>query len=248
MSPARDCHDPTDDSQAQALEVDSIIVIRPEDINFAADRVDERPIVIGPEDNATASRRGAGGMIIIRPEDLPCVPYRRSVSPKLIRITPPLGGLCALERRMLDLINADRAAHRQESGGAGPLEWDQALAAVARAHSEDMTALGYMGHVNRAGLAPQDRLQRAGIRFMACAENIAGTPTIYVQTGERGGRVMYTGYPSIEGAEEGLMDSPGHRKNILNVLFSHAAVGIARNSDGTLVITQNFIARSLGIG
>jgi uncharacterized protein YkwD len=89
----------------------------------------------------------------------------------------------------------------------------------------------YMAHVNLDGLDPFQRMRRAGIVFLAAGENLAGSPTINT----------YTGYPSIEEAQAGLMESPGHRANCLNRNFSHLGVGIVLNPDGTLIITQNYI-------
>jgi len=229
------------DLQIEILE--NSIVIRPEDLNLHTSAASDDLIVIAPEDIDAFASAEDRTPIVIRLEDLPVVPYHGAVPPELIQVFLPPDELRALERRMLDLINADRAAHFEESGGAGPLEWDDTVAAVARAHSEDMVAQRYIGHVNRAGLGPQDRLRQAGIWFLACGENIAGTPTMRVYAGHPAIEQVYTGYPTIEAAEEGLMNSPDHRKNILNRWFTHVGVGIARNPDGTFVITQNFITR-----
>src|SRR5262249_8533053 len=43
-----------------------------------------------------------------------------------------------------------------------PLELDDTLASLARAHSEDMTKRGYFKHVNPEGETPMNRLQKAG--------------------------------------------------------------------------------------
>jgi uncharacterized protein YkwD len=204
------------------------ITIRPEDLedDHLSIRFDEfdlsEPIVITSDQLDVCVR--------IRSEDLPDEVTAASSSEHLR----------GLERRMLDLINRDRAEH----GGfaAQPLGWDDEVAAVARGHSADMLARGYMAHINPDGTAPQDRLARAGIRFLACGENIAGSPT--KRAASAGSDVIYTGYPTIEAAEAGLMASPGHRHNILEPRFTHVGVGIGTNTDGTLVITQNFISRS----
>lgn len=229
------------------LPEDSTIVIHPEDFKPSTDIVERETIVIKPEDVGGSSSQ-IENAIVIRLEDLPGVPYHGEVPAELIRITLPPDELYALERRMLDLINADRAAHSEESDGARPLQWDDAVADVARAHSEDMIARHYMDHVNREGLTPQDRLRQASIWFLASGENIAGTPTMRARLGNHGEERIYTGYPTIELAEDGLMNSPSHRKNILNMVFTHVGVGIARNADGTLVITQNFIMRFPTVG
>lgn len=74
----------------------------------------------------------------------------------------------------VDLMNAHR-----ESVGCPALAWNRAVAAVAQAHSEDMTACDFFSHTNPDGLSPFDRLADAGIVSSAAAENIAygyGTP------------------------------------------------------------------------
>lgn len=210
-----------------------IIKVRP------ANPISQDLIVIRPEDLGIP----AGQSIVIHSEDLPNVPYIRPVPSRPIQLVGPWDNLRTLERRMLELINTDRAAHSEESGGGRPLGWDDAVAAVARAHSQDMIARRFMGHVNRAGLSPHDRLLQAGIACIASGENLAGGPTMRAYTGDSPVESLYTGYPSIEAAEQGLMNSPSHRRNILNHIFTHAGIGIASNPDGTLVITQNFIAR-----
>ena len=56
-------------------------------------------------------------------------------------------------------INVERI----RTGGAS-LNWDEQLAAVARAHSDDMTNRGYFSHDTPEGLGPSDRIDRAGYR------------------------------------------------------------------------------------
>lgn len=56
-------------------------------------------------------------------------------------------------------------------------------------------------------------LSIAGTDFMIIGENIA------------------MGYPEIDSVMKGWMDSPGHRRNILNCKFTHAGFGYAKTSD-----------------
>src|SRR5690606_22274952 len=96
-----------------------------------------------------------------------------------------------LEERMLELVNAERA-----SAGLSPLEPDPALVPVARAHSKDMFARGYFSHYSPEGEDLTDRLREYEVRFLTAGENLALAPTLV-------------------GAHQGLMRSPGHRANIL---------------------------------
>lgn len=130
--------------------------------------------------------------------------------------TDPLddgSAIAAFERAAFDLINGERVAK-----GLKPLQMDNAVRVVARAHSADMAARNFFDHVNPDGLSPFDRLANAGILYQAAAENIAWN----------------SGFsdPS-ETAVNGWMNSPGHRTNILNGVYTHTGMGVAydRNAD-----------------
>ena len=107
------------------------------------------------------------------------------------------------ERQVLLLVNIERENH-----GIGPLVWDEALAAVARAHSIDMVQRGYFSHTCPDGVGPFDRMRNAGITYRTAGENIAA------------------GYRTPEAVLEGWMNSPGHRDNILNESFTRLGVGL----------------------
>jgi uncharacterized protein YkwD len=133
-----------------------------------------------------------------------------------------------LELQMWELINADRMApssSEETKGRASPLQWDPKLAAVARAHSEDMARNGFFSHQGSDGSSPAERVSRAGVRWRSTGENIAMTSDV-VQ------------------AEKLFMNEPkfqeNHRGNILNPNYTHVGVGIARGPDGTLYFTQDF--------
>src|SRR5215467_5875328 len=77
-----------------------------------------------------------------------------------------------LERRMLDLVNAERA-----KAGLRPLAPDPELTEVARQHSADMFARGYFAHDTPEGLSPFDRMRAANVHFATAGENLALAPT-----------------------------------------------------------------------
>jgi len=122
----------------------------------------------------------------------------------------------AAEAAMLALVNEARAA-----AGLGSLSLDQSLVGVAREHSSDMWARGFFSHVNPDGLDPFDRMKAAGIKFGWAGENLAIAPTISV-------------------AHRNLMDSPGHRENLLNPNFRRIGIGVAHHSELGLIVTQVF--------
>jgi hypothetical protein len=119
------------------------------------------------------------------------------------------------ELRMFELLNAAR-----EKAGVPPLTADAALRKVALGHSEDMADNQFFSHVSPKTGTPGDRLRRSGLRVSAFGENIAmaGTP---------------------EAAHEGLMDSPGHRENMLRPAFTHVGIAAEAVTSG-LIVTLNF--------
>ena len=125
---------------------------------------------------------------------------------------PPMDA-SAFEREVFDLVNIERAKQ-----GIAPLQWDDRLADVARAHSTDMSQKNYFAHDSLDGRRFSDRIRNAGITFRAAAENIAW------------------GYRTPKEVMEGWMNSPGHRANILNANYTHLGVGFYNN-----YWTQDFI-------
>lgn len=120
------------------------------------------------------------------------------------------------EERMLQLVNDERAAV-----GLQPLDMDPALVEVGRAHSEDMFRNGYFSHESPTTGSPFDRINAAGIQYVVAGENLALAPTLDV-------------------AHQGLMDSPGHRANILEPSFGRVGIGaISAPGRGTMY-TQVF--------
>ena len=121
-----------------------------------------------------------------------------------------------LEKQMLDLVNAERLAN-----GLQPLAPDPELTEVARRHSADMFARGYFAHDTPEGLSPFDRMKEANVRFLTAGENLALAPTLSV-------------------AHTGLMNSPGHRANILRPQFGRVGIGIMDGGMRGLMVSQEF--------
>jgi uncharacterized protein YkwD len=121
-----------------------------------------------------------------------------------------------LEMRMLEMVNSERVKH-----GLKPLLPDPELTKVARAHSRDMFARGYFAHVNPEGKDPFDRMKQANVKFVTAGENLALAQTLEI-------------------AHTNLMNSPGHRANILNPGFGRLGVGILDGGFYGLMISQEF--------
>ena len=120
------------------------------------------------------------------------------------------------EAELLALINRERTQR-----GLAPLVPDENLRAAARAHSADMLLHGYFSHTSLDGLSPFDRMRRAGARFNTAGENLALAPTVNM-------------------VHRGLMNSPGHRANILNRGFTRVGIGALDAGIYGLMVTQNF--------
>ncbi|GGK85786.1 CvpA family protein [Rufibacter glacialis] len=121
-----------------------------------------------------------------------------------------------LEAEMLTLLNQERA-----KANLAPLAADTSLRRVARLHSEDMFRRGYFSHYTPEGYGPFDRIRKAKVPFRLAGENLALAPTLEI-------------------AHNGLMNSPGHRANILRDRFGRVGIGVLQGSDRRLMITQNF--------
>ena len=121
-----------------------------------------------------------------------------------------------LEAQMLVLVNKERA-----TAGLRPLAPDPELTEVARRHSVDMFARGYFAHDTPEGLDPFARMREAHVRYLTAGENLALAPTLQV-------------------AHSGLMNSPGHRANILNSQFGRLGIGIMDGGIRGLMVSQEF--------
>jgi uncharacterized protein YkwD len=108
----------------------------------------------------------------------------------------------AAEQKMFDMVNKERV-----SQGLHPVEPWSKLTEVARAHCKDMVERGYFSHYTPEGLSPFDRMAKADIDFTFAGENLALAP-------------------NTELAMKGLMQSPGHRENILSADFNRLGVGV----------------------
>ena len=131
---------------------------------------------------------------------------QRVVQPQAARsappASPPLSEPIAI-RNFADLVNQ----HRKKIG-CSSLVWDERIAAVAQAHSDDMVRNNFFAHTNKRGQNGFDRLNAASVPWTAAAENIAyGQPTP--------GEVL-----------TGWLNSPGHRRNIDNCRYTRHGVGL----------------------
>lgn len=109
------------------------------------------------------------------------------------------------ETEMFSLVNNER---RQR--GIAELAWRKDVVPVARAHATDMWQRGYFGHVSPEGKDVGDRLNGEGLQYFIAGENLALAPTLIT-------------------AHNGLMNSEGHRENILEPKFKRVGIGVIDN-------------------
>lgn len=120
------------------------------------------------------------------------------------------------ENKMLEMVNKERTTR-----GLKALKMDSKLQEVARAHSRDMFIRGFFAHVNPDGKDPFDRIEAAGITFRAAGENLALAP-------------------NVDLAHQGLMNSPGHRANILTAEFGLVGIGCIDGGSYGKMFSQEF--------
>jgi uncharacterized protein YkwD/uncharacterized membrane protein required for colicin V production len=156
-----------------------------------------------------------GGLpnLVVAPADA------ESETTRPLPVGPPVGDLVPdadAEQRMLDLVNGERA-----TAGLKPLVPDDRLRAIARQHSQEMFAQDYFSHTSPTSGSPFDRMHAAGIQFDVAGENLAYAPGVDI-------------------AHRGLMNSPGHRANILRPEFARVGIGAIRSQAQGSMFSQEF--------
>jgi len=122
------------------------------------------------------------------------------------------------EQEMLTLVNNERT-----SRGLPPLVLDPRLVPVSRQHSEEMFRLKYFGHQSPVSGSPFDRLAAAKVTYTRAGENLAYAHSVIL-------------------AHRGLMDSEGHRENILRPEFTRVGIGVVAAGSYGRMFTQLFVA------
>ena len=119
------------------------------------------------------------------------------------------------ERQLFESLNHERTAQN-----LAPLQWDNSLFKAARTHALLMLNLNKLEHQLPSEPTLEARFADAGARFASIAENIAigaNPQTIH----------------------NGWMNSPGHRRNILNPQITSVGIAAVRGPGG-LYAVQDF--------
>lgn len=125
--------------------------------------------------------------------------------------------LATLRKRVVKLTN-----NRRENRGCRALRQVRSLNRAAQKHTRLMANRDVLTHQFAGEPSPPTRMRNAGYNWNLWGENIA------------------SGYPDARSVVRGWMNSPPHRRNILNCRFKHIGVGYAKSDGGTAYWTQDF--------
>ncbi len=128
-----------------------------------------------------------------------------------------------IENETLTLMNYERARRNLHV-----LKLDERIANVAFAHSREMNLNDYINHTNLASKGPGERLSDQEIFALCSSENI-----YFIESREPREDLA-------ERAVQGWLDSPGHRRNLLDPNITKAGVGIYCQ-DRQCYVTANHI-------
>jgi len=145
----------------------------------------------------------------------------RSIALDPAREDAPATTPAAAERGLLARLNRDRLA-----AGLAALAWDERLAVVARSHSDEMRRTHVVAHISPVTGSAADRVRAAHIKTTIVLENLARA------------------YGVAE-AHQGLMNSPGHRANLMSAAATHIGIGVAFGDEVSgrreMFVTQVFM-------
>jgi uncharacterized protein YkwD len=134
--------------------------------------------------------------------------------------------LTKLEEEVHNLINEERAKYNLKA-----LSWSNELADAARKHSVDMAENNYFKHEDLNGLSPGGRISNENIFWLICGENL------YYSSQET--------KTLAKDAVTGWMNSPGHKRNIMEKYFDTEGIGVAKSSNGGYYISEDFTGMKL---
>ena len=120
------------------------------------------------------------------------------------------------ETQMFALVNNERT-----SQGIPALTLSTKISKVARDYANYMWENHYFGHYSPTGKDVGNRLDTAGIRYSFAGENLALAPT-------------------LTSAFKGLLNSAGHRENILDKRFHKIGIGVVENGINGKLFVQVF--------
>ena len=136
-----------------------------------------------------------------------------------------------VERIVHDRVNDQRVARKLNALGA-----DRLLSAIARAHSEDMAKRNFFSHVNPEGEDPTARGKRARYE---CHKELGRAVRDGLAENLYEGSLSPTINDIGRASVREWLNSPEHRRNILEKRYDRSGVGVAI-SGNRIYITQLF--------
>lgn len=122
----------------------------------------------------------------------------------------------ASEKEMVLRVNRERSERN-----LSPLIVDHSITLVSREKSNDMFERAYFSHYDPDGKNAVDRMEAHHVSFAFVGENLAYAP-------------------DVASAHTGLMNSEGHRKNILDSRFHRIGIGVIDGGIYGKMFTQIF--------
>lgn len=175
-----------------------------------------KPIVV--DDNRpeiTPSTAGGG----VQPPSPAGTAQKAGGPPKTPTAQTNSTSLTSMEQQMVTLINQARAQNNLPA-----LQVDTQVTNVARVKAQDMIDNNYFSHNSPKYGSPFDMMKSFGVHFVKAGENIAGNQT-------------------VQAAHNALMNSPGHRENILSPDYTHIGIGIKQGGQYGNMFSQMFVSK-----
>ena len=147
-------------------------------------------------------------MLVRRRLVLRCLPVLCVIVTAMI-VQPTRVTALSFQAEVIVLTNA----HRRNIMGEGcpNLLYSPALTIAAERHANDMARRNYLSHTSPSGSSPWRRISWTGYRPFRAAENIAA------------------GYTTPDEVVRRWLESPSHRKNILDCNLREVGIGFAQN-------------------
>jgi hypothetical protein len=129
--------------------------------------------------------------------------------------------------KVLELTNQDRATNNVKALSLNPV-----LSASAKAKAENMIANNYFAHYSPTGVKPWDFINRNEYPYLIVGENLA------------------MNFSTADSAQAALMQSPTHKKNILNENYTDIGIAVVSGEiDGktTNILVELFATKKESI-
>lgn len=125
-----------------------------------------------------------------------------------LTLAMPAPAQADVAQSVLAAVNQARA-----KAGCQPLKLNSRLTAAADSHATAMAVQNFFGHSSRDGSKFSSRIKRQGYKYRAAAENIAA------------------GQKSASEFVNNWLESPGHRRNILNCRLRDTGIAVYYQAD-----------------